>query len=113
MSDEEARTRVDEQMGYCSHESAISRFEAWRTFDPCGDATRLGDRLTVLLFRTDLGAVDEVARRNRERVPGASVEVLEDGPVTRPELTAAATREVAARLRPGERPRRGSGVAGD
>jgi pimeloyl-ACP methyl ester carboxylesterase len=99
MTEDEARRRVEEQLVYCPHEAALARFDIWRQVDPTAEAARLGDRLTVLLFETDMGPPGDVARRTSERLPGARVEVLENGPVSRPDLTAEATRRVTSPMR--------------
>jgi pimeloyl-ACP methyl ester carboxylesterase len=99
MSEEEMRARVNEQIAYCPQETALARADIWRQADPTQDAARLGDRLSVLLFETEMAPPEDVAARTRERVPGAHVEILENGPVTRPDLTAEATRRVTERIR--------------
>jgi pimeloyl-ACP methyl ester carboxylesterase len=98
MSEEEMRERVNEQLAYCPQETALARSELWRQVDPTPDAACLGNRLTVLLFETEMAPPEDVAKRTRERLPGARVEILENGPVSRPDLTAEATRRVMAAL---------------
>jgi pimeloyl-ACP methyl ester carboxylesterase len=103
MSEEEMRERVEEQLAYCPQEAAIARFESWQKTDALADTVALGDRIpiSVLLFETDFGPPQEFANRLEQRLPHADVRVIEDGPVSRPDLTAEAVRRMTAPLRAG------------
>ena len=94
MSEEEVRERVDAQVAYCSQEALAKRFQAWSSEDAIAEAAELGDRFSVLLFETNFGPPAEIARHARSLLPRARVSVLDDGPISRPDLTAEAVRDL-------------------
>jgi pimeloyl-ACP methyl ester carboxylesterase len=101
MDEEQMRRRVEEQVSYCPQEAALARFEAWAQTDITQQAEQLGDRLAALFFPTEMGAPEEFVRATSKALPQARVQLLEDGPISRPDLTAAAVRRVTAPLRAG------------
>jgi pimeloyl-ACP methyl ester carboxylesterase len=101
MDEQQMKERVEMQFTYCDHEAALGRFELWRSGDLSEEARELGERLWVLLFETSMGAPDQFAARTREVVPRAHVYVEAEGPVSRPDLTAAVVRGVTSPLREG------------
>lgn len=104
MSEDEMRERVDEQVAYCPAEAAIGRFETWTWTDGIADTAELRDQIpiVVLLFETEFGPPKQIAKRTSELLPCAEVRVLDDGPVSRPDLTAEHVRQVTAPLRAGD-----------
>ena len=104
MSEAEMRARVEEQLAYCPQEVALARFETWTATDGLADTIALCDQIaiSVLLFETDFGPPQQFASRLAEMLPDADVRVIEDGPVSRPDLTADAVRGITA---PRENPR--------
>ncbi|MEK6277112.1 MAG: alpha/beta hydrolase [Actinomycetota bacterium] len=101
MSEEEMRRRVEEQVAYCPRDVALARLGIWIKADARPDATRMRDRISVLLFETALGPPPDIARAIRRQLPEAHVEVLDDGPISRPDLTTEAVRRFTAPLRTG------------
>lgn len=99
MDEQQMKDRVEMQLAYCDHDAALGRFDLWRSGDVTEEAAALGDRLWVLLFETSLGAPDKFAARARQLVPSAHVFVEAEGPVSRPDLTAAMVRQATAPLR--------------
>ena len=101
MREDDVRARVEKQIDYCPEEVALARYEVWLGSDGIAEAAALDNRtgLTVLLFESGMGPHEEIARRISELVPNARVETLEDGPISRPDLTAEAVRRVTAPLR--------------
>lgn len=107
MSEDEIRARVDAQASYCGAETAVAQLRAWIDDDPLEASRRLGDRLW-LVWRPDaagaafppLSEMQEMAAR---MVPEARVEIVEDGMVSRPDLTAAIVRRVTASASADER----------
>jgi pimeloyl-ACP methyl ester carboxylesterase len=107
MDEAELRARVGFQVDYCSQEAVTGRVRAWVDEDP-GDAARAtGERLIVLSSPDVAGPwLPPEAERLRlaaELLPEARIRQLEDGAVSRPDLTAAAVRSVTAPLRVGAR----------
>jgi pimeloyl-ACP methyl ester carboxylesterase len=101
MNEEQMRRRVEEQVRYCPQEVAVARFESWAQTDITERAAELGDRLAALFFPTDLGTPEEFVRATSAALPKARTQILEDGPISRPDLTADAVRRVTAPLRSG------------
>jgi pimeloyl-ACP methyl ester carboxylesterase len=107
MSEEELRERVAFQVGYCPREAALGRLRAWLEDDPIEAARAAGSRLVVLASIDVAGAwlppFAELQEMIRSELPEARLEVIEDGPVSRPDLTAAAVRQLTQPLHEGSR----------
>ncbi len=103
MSEEEIRERVRLQVEYQPQETASSRLRAWAEDDAGDYGRQCGDRMW-LLYSDDAGGgwfpVGEEGRRLARRLfPEAHVESIEDGVISRPDLTAAAVRRITSALR--------------
>jgi hypothetical protein len=98
MSEDEIRERVSMQVAYCDQEAALERLRAFAGDEPLERARALGDRLWILYLSTGFEPLfppaEKVMPLMRELLPEAHVELLEDGIVTRPDLTAAKVREI-------------------
>ena len=103
MSEEDIRERVRLQAEYQPQETAVARLRAWVEDDSLEAARASGDRLWLLCAENTGGgwfpAGREAAKLSRQLFPDAHVEQIEDGIVSRPELTAAVVRRVTAPLR--------------
>jgi pimeloyl-ACP methyl ester carboxylesterase len=94
----EVRERVDRVADYLSPEAAVGRAHAWLDDDLSAVVNALGDRVSILHGGPDPlfeGALDD---RVSELFPDARLEPVADGPISRPDLTAALVRRLA---RPG------------
>ncbi len=103
MSEEEIRERVGLQVSYQPQDSASSRLREWAEDDAAEQGRQCGDRLW-LLYSDDAGGgwfpVGEEGRRlARRQFPEAHVERIEDGIISRPDLTATAVRRITSALR--------------
>jgi len=103
MSEDEIRERVRLQAEYLPQETAVERLRAWVEDDALQPARACGDRLW-LLTTDDAGggwfpAGREAVKLSRELFPDAHVEEIEDGLISRPDLTATVVRRVTAPLR--------------
>jgi pimeloyl-ACP methyl ester carboxylesterase len=103
MSEDELRDRVQQQVDYCPREAAIGRLRAWIAADPTEAGLELGERLW-LLYADDVAGPwfpkpREYVRRVSEVLPQARLHHIEEGIVSRPDLTAELVRTVAAPLR--------------
>ena len=96
LSEYEVRLRVDEFLAYSSREALIARGEAWAADDVYGPARALGDRLVSLPHGTNPWFPREAVRLARELLPEARIEELDDGPLSRPDLTAEAVRRLTS-----------------
>ena len=94
--DEEAlRARVDETLAYTSPATTLERIESWLTrASPLDDLRALGDRIAVVWQEEDSWQAGSIPRV-RELLPEARVIEVEDGPLSRPDLAAAAVREMS------------------
>jgi pimeloyl-ACP methyl ester carboxylesterase len=102
MSDDEVRERVRLQVEYQPQESAATRLREWADDDASDYARECGDRLWLLYSEETGGgwfpAGEEGRRLARRLFPAAHVEEVEDGIMSRPDLTAAVVREIAVSL---------------
>ena len=101
LSEDEIRERVDRAVAYREQESAIARVRGWMLRESIGGVPeRLGERLWFLQWPTEWFTGDSMERL-RHRLPEARIEVIasDQGPVSRPDITAALVREASASLR--------------
>jgi pimeloyl-ACP methyl ester carboxylesterase len=103
MSEEEIRERVRLQAEYLPQETAVARLRAWVEDDSLEAARACGDRLWMLSAENTGGgwfpSGRQAAKLSRQLFPDAHVEEIEEGIVSRPDLTAAVVRRVTAQLR--------------
>jgi pimeloyl-ACP methyl ester carboxylesterase len=95
-SEEDHRERTETQVAYCPQEAAAGRWQAWSRGDQTEAALELGPRLWVLLHPHMPWFPPELADPLRELLPDAHIEVVEDGPVSRPDITSAIVRRITA-----------------
>jgi pimeloyl-ACP methyl ester carboxylesterase len=96
MDEDEIRRRIDTQAEYCPADVAAARLRAWLEVDCLDEARSLGDRLHILLSATNPWFPDTLARSTRELLPEARVDEVEDGHLSRPDISAAAVREMTS-----------------
>ena len=100
MSEEEMRERMDRQIAHVPQDVVVERLRAWAKDDAIEQARSLGDRLWLLTSPVTAGpwfpsseALHEVLA---ELIPDAHLGEIEDGIVTRPDLTATVVRRMTA-----------------
>ena len=96
MPEDEIRERVPRQEAYCPGEVAAARIEAWRTSRVFDEARSLGDRLWILQHGQNPWFPAGLIEPMREALPEARIELIEDGHLSRPDLTADVVREITA-----------------
>jgi pimeloyl-ACP methyl ester carboxylesterase len=84
--------RVELIVAYCSQEAALDRIRSWIADDPTADAQALGDRLWLLHHEANPWFANTSGARTL--LPDAHHEEVADGPMARPDLTAAVVREL-------------------
>ena len=103
MSEEEIRERVRLQAEYQPQQTAVARLRAWVDDDALEAARACGGRLWLLCAEATGGgwfpSGREAAELSRQLFPDAHVEEIEEGIVSRPDLTAGVVRRVTAPLR--------------
>jgi pimeloyl-ACP methyl ester carboxylesterase len=82
------RERAEEVAGTVSQEAAVGYLEAWISAGSVDVARRLGSRLTVLAYAGNAWFPLETYESMREGFTEACFELVEDGPMSRPDLTA-------------------------
>ena len=102
MTEEQARERVDRVVDYCPQDIGAARLRAWIDEDSADDARAVGDKLWILSHESNAWFPAAVLDRTRELLPEAHLEVVEDGPVSRPDLPASVVRRVFAQNRAAE-----------
>jgi pimeloyl-ACP methyl ester carboxylesterase len=96
LSEDEVRARVDELLAYSSREAIVARGEAWAADDVSEPARALGDHLVALPHRTNPWFPREAVALARDLLPDAAIQEVEDGPLSRPDLTADAVRHLTS-----------------
>lgn len=94
LSEDEIRERVNLVVAHCTQESAVSRVRTWTRDDATDAARALGDRLWVLNYPGNPWFPAELVERMPEVLPDARHEDVSDGPMSRPDLTAAVVRRI-------------------
>jgi pimeloyl-ACP methyl ester carboxylesterase len=95
MSSEELRARVDETMAYSSDEAGLARAQWFRDAGALERMRDLGDRLWIARWESTWSPA-AVTRRLGELLPEARVELIQAGPISRPEQTADVVRRAVA-----------------
>jgi hypothetical protein len=94
LSEDQVRARVDATLAYTDVDTTLARIESWLADEGALDELRgLGGRLVVLWHESDpwqTGTMGRIA----ELLPEARLVHVEDGPLSRPDLAAAAVREM-------------------
>jgi len=96
LSDAEVRERVTTTVEYCDQDVGVERFRLWVHDDSIEPALALGDRLWILQHGTNPWFTIEIARRTAELLPDCNVMEVENGPVSRPDITAGVVRRITS-----------------
>jgi pimeloyl-ACP methyl ester carboxylesterase len=84
--------RVRTVTEYTPHATMLERLQAWLGDDAVSTSRAAGDRLTILLYGDDPWSSPDAAPATRELLPDAHVLEVEDGPLSRPDITGAIIR---------------------
>jgi pimeloyl-ACP methyl ester carboxylesterase len=103
MSEDELKRRLDRLVAYTPQDVLVERIRAWVADDATEPARETGGRLW-LLFSPDTGgpwfpSPEEMEDVIADRLPNSRREVIEEGIVSRPDMTAALVRRITAPLR--------------
>jgi pimeloyl-ACP methyl ester carboxylesterase len=94
MEEEHVRARVDAAVAYTDAEAASTRLRDWVGDLSTDEPFALGDRLWILAYGGNPWFPVDQADRMRRVLPEAHVVELDNGPISRPDLTAAVVRGV-------------------
>lgn len=90
------RERVDRVAAYLTAEAAMERVRAWLDDDVTEYARPLGDRLSLLHSGTEALFEGALMERVVAIYPRARIAEAADGPISRPDITAARVRQLVA-----------------
>ena len=96
LNETELTERVDRTVAFCPHKPGAERMREWAYSSVVDEGRALGDRLWILEHGRNLWFPIGVVSRTREFLPEAHVEEVPDGPITRPDITAAVVRRLTA-----------------
>ncbi|HEX6714267.1 MAG TPA: alpha/beta hydrolase [Thermoleophilaceae bacterium] len=99
LSEAELHARLEAQRAYCPVEVWLERADSYLDYDTAPVCEALGDRLWLVHWPSPLAPGRPIPGL-RERLPEAHFVEIEDGPISRPDLSAAVVREATAALRP-------------
>ena len=91
---EEVQQRIDDVVAYSPPEATIARLREWIRHDSREAGRQLGDRFWMLVFGGNLWFPAELEHTIRRDLPEARVEPVENGAVSRPDLTAEIVRRI-------------------
>ncbi|HEY1595936.1 MAG TPA: alpha/beta hydrolase [Thermoleophilaceae bacterium] len=91
---DQVQARVDAVVAYSPLEATLGRLRGWISHDSREPARVLGDRLWILVFGGNVWFPVELVDAVHRDVPDARVEEIEDGAVSRPDLTAEIVRRI-------------------
>jgi pimeloyl-ACP methyl ester carboxylesterase len=96
MDEDQARERVDRVVAYCAQEVGAPRLRTWIDDHALAVSRATGDRLWILEPETSNPwfAADAMIR-TRKLLPDANIERIEDGVLSRPDLTALIVRRIS------------------
>jgi pimeloyl-ACP methyl ester carboxylesterase len=101
--DDRLRQRVAATVEFLPQEAAVPRMKSWIADDARAEALALGDRLWLLEDGSNPWFPAEVARKTRGILPEAHILDVEDGAISRPDITAGVVRRLTADAAVGSR----------
>lgn len=96
LDEDGVRARIDAVMAYIPQEAMVARAQAWVADDPVPICRAAGDRLWILISAPDQWTSAAAAPATRDLLPDAHVIQIEEGPLSRPDLTTEVVRRVTA-----------------
>jgi hypothetical protein len=101
--DDRIRRRVAATVEILPREAALPRMKSWIADDARAEALAVGDRLWLLEDGSNPWFPAEVARNTRAILPEAHILEVEDGAITRPDISAGIVRRLTANAAVGSR----------
>jgi pimeloyl-ACP methyl ester carboxylesterase len=94
LSEDQIRDRVEEMVAYSTTEGGLARLRSWIADDVSQDGPAVSDRLWVLYYEGNPWFPETLADGMRAVLPNAHFQAVEDGAISRPDLTAAVVRRI-------------------
>ena len=95
LDDKGVSERVARVVDSVPHEVMIARLRAWQADDAVAISRAAGSRLTILLYEGDPWSGSGAVAATQELLPDATVLAVENGPLSRPDITAGIVRRVS------------------
>ena len=92
------RARLEAQLAYCPVESWVERVESYLGYDARHACAALADRLWLVHWASPMSGGHSMEHM-QALLPNAHIVELEDGPISRPDLTASVVRGLTTTLR--------------
>jgi pimeloyl-ACP methyl ester carboxylesterase len=84
---EAVRARIDRTVDHVPQEVAVARMHWWVREDATAESRELGERLWILSMPENPWFTPEIGERLRTLLPEAHIEEVENGPISRPDIT--------------------------
>jgi len=94
LDDDGLRERISAMTEYAPQEATLARLQMWIDDDARESARALGDRLWILNFPGNRWFPPELHSTVRRESPEAHIEEIEDGALSRPDITAGYVRRI-------------------
>ena len=94
LDEQRLRERLTTTLQYAPQEATLGRLHAWITDDAREAARSLGDRLWILVYPGNAWFPPALARAVRREAPEAHIEEVENGALSRPDITASFVRRI-------------------
>jgi len=101
--DESVKQRVASTVEILPQEAALPRLQAWIADDVVEEARQIGDRLWMLDDGSNAWFPIEVSRQTSKILPEANILEVENGAISRPDITAGVIRRLTSRTAVGLR----------
>lgn len=96
MDEDAVRRRVDAMAEYAPQDVTLARLRTWIEDETEEEARAVGDRLWLLHHPHNPWFPLDIVEPTRRALPQAHVEVVEDGPLSRPDITARVIRALTS-----------------
>jgi pimeloyl-ACP methyl ester carboxylesterase len=96
IDEETLKMRVSSTSENCPQDAAVERMRSWISDDALEASRKLGDRLWILEPGGNPWFPIEVVRRSRTLIPEAHIHEVEDGALSRPDITVDFVRALTA-----------------
>jgi pimeloyl-ACP methyl ester carboxylesterase len=96
LDEDEVRARLDRTVEHCPREAVLPRMRRWVEDNATEETRALGQRFWLLEHGLNPWFMIDTLDVTRELLPEAHIEQVEDGPLSRPDITAGVVRRLTA-----------------
>lgn len=98
LDEDEIRERVEQTLDWSSREAIMGRLNTWLDDDIADEARVAGDRLWILAHPNNPWFTPDLLERTRQEFPEAHVQEVDDGPLSRPDITVDVVSRITSRV---------------